>query len=99
MSSSRIVSENGTGLGHVQWLLLSGRGQDLGELVGDVGGGKVEGGGEGRLLGRLVGAGLLTTATVTERDVTEDSALTTVVPLLGLKLKHNPHTDRSHSDL
>ena len=37
-----------TGLGHVQRLLLSGRGEDLGELVGDVGGGEVEGVCEGR---------------------------------------------------
>ena len=37
-----------TGLGHVQRLLLSWRGEDLGELVGDVGGGEVEGVCEGR---------------------------------------------------
>ena len=59
----------------------------MGELVGDVGGGQVEGGGEGGGLGGLVGGGLLATATVAERQVAEDSALPTVVPLLALKLK------------
>ena len=59
----------------------------MGELVGNVGGGQVEGGGEGGRLGGLVGAGLLTTATVTEGEVTEHSALPAVVPLLALKLK------------
>ena len=77
-----------TGLGHVQWLLLPGRGQDLGELVGDVGGGKVEGlrvAGRG---GRLVRGPLLATAAVAERNVAEHSTLPTVVPLLPITLHH-----------
>ena len=60
----------------------------MGELVGDVGGGQVEGGGEGGGLGWLVGGGLLATATVAERQVAEHPALPTVVPLLALKLKY-----------
>ena len=60
----------------------------MGELVGDVGGGQVERGGEGGGLGGLVGGGLLATATVAQRQVAEDSALPTVVPLLALKLKY-----------
>ena len=85
------TGEGRTGLRHIQWLLVR-RGQHLGELVGDVGGGQVEGGGEGGWLGRLVGGCLLATATVAERHVTEHSALSTVVPLLRLKLKYKTLT-------
>ena len=73
--------EDGAGLGHVQGLLLhteraGERGAHLRQLLGDVGGGDVEGGGGGavRLAVRLVGgAGA------------EHAALPAVVPLLGLE--------------
>ena len=78
--------EDGAGLGHVQGLVLhtegaGERGAHLRQLLGDVGGGDVEGGGGGavRLAVRLVGgAGA------------EHAALPAVVPLLGLEAAQLP---------
>ena len=103
-----LVLEDGAGLGHVEGHLLrgvhldgdtgegggGGAGHDLGQLVGDVGRGDVEGGGRVRL--RPAPAArpapdtptvLLATPTGTTRAVAEDSALSAVVSLLGLELK------------
>ena len=96
-------SEDRAGLGHVQGLLLrvhghgGGAGEggagggDLAQLLGDVGGGDVEGGGGGgvglALLAAATPGVILATPTRTGGAGAVDAALSAVVSLLGLELQ------------